>query len=195
MDRLQEYYRQSLLADLCQEYKGKWASCHDDKEKLFRLAVAQQSFPHMATFAYKGLGLTQEYIKDGFSDFVNGQYTAIDADGVNGDYKTELYVGYNGDLSVSDDVFMTMWSDVPSMEIEATKAVKIYVSCWSDVHIVCGGYNSVVIMLFDESRVTLEDVDEDSSVTIYRYSKDAKVEYGDYCMSKKIKEFEKELKI
>lgn len=195
MDRLQEYYKSSLLANLCGEYKGRWSACHDDKEKLFRLAVAQQSMPHMMTFADEGRGLTKDYILENFGDYINGKYVAIDADGVDGGYRTELYVGYNGSVSVSDDVFATMWSTIPSLEIEATKATKLYVANSSDVHVVCGGYNSVVVMLFDSSTVWLDDVDEDSSVTVYKYSSRAKVEIGDYCLSKKIKEFEKELKI
>ena len=47
-------------------------------------------------------------------------------------------------------------------------------------------------MLFDESEIVLDEIDEDSSVFIYRYSSEAKVTTGKYCFGK-VKIFEKEL--
>ena len=195
MDALGYYYKNALLADLCGEYKGRWQSASHDKESLLRLAVSQQSFPHMATFAYEGNGLTEEYITEEFKDFINGRYTAVDADGVDGGYKTQLFVGHDKYISDNVDVLCMMWCDVPTLEVGKTKATKIYAACCSKVNIVCDGYNHVIVMLFDESSVMLEDVDEDSSVTIYKYSDKAKVEIGKYCLSKKVKVFNKELKL
>ena len=195
MDALNYYYKNALLADLCSDYKGRWASCHGDKEKLFRLAVSQQAFPHMATFAYEGNGLTMEYIKDEFGGLINGRYTAIDADGVDGQYKTQMFVGHDRPIFDVCDVLEMMWCDVPTLEVRKTKATKIYAACGSKANIVCNGYNHVIVMLFDDSSVTLEDVDENSSVTIYKYSDKAKVEIGKYCLSNKVKVFNKELKL
>lgn len=195
MDALGYYYKNALLANLCGEYKGRWAACHGDKESLLRLAVSQQAFPHMATFAYDGNGLTSEYITKEFSEFINGRYTAIDADGVKGQYKTQLFVGHDKYISDNVDVLCMMWCDVPTLEVRKTKATKIYAACCSKANIVCDGYNHVIVMLFDESSVFLEDVDENSSVTIYKYSDKANVEIGKYCLSKKVKVFNKELKL
>lgn len=195
MDDLEKYYKNSLIANLCGDYKGMWQNARHDKEKLVRLAMQQQSLPHLITFASDGKGLTKDYILQEFGGFVNGNYTGIDVDGVTGDYKTELYVGFKGDLSLSNDVTGLLWSTIPSLEINPFKATKMYVGCNSNVHIVCAGYNSVVIMLFDSSTVWLDDIDEDSSVTIYKYSDDAKVEIGRYCLSTKVKCFRKELRL
>lgn len=195
MDALNYYYKNALLANLCGEYKGRWQSASHDKESLLRLAVSLQSFPHMATFAYEGNGLTKEYITKEFSDFINGRYTAIDADGVKGQYKTQLFAGYDKPIFDGCDVLEMMWCNVPTVEVKQTKATKIYMACGSKANIVCDGYNHVIIMLFDESSVMLEDVDEDSSVTIYKYSDKAKIEIGKYCLSKKVKVFNKELKL
>ena len=195
MDALNYYYKNALLADLCSDYKGRWASCHGDKEKLFRLAVSQQAFPHMATFAYDGNGLTREYITTEFGDFINGRYTAIDADGVEGGYRTQLFVGHDRPIFDESDVVEMMWCDVPMLVVKETKATKIYLACGSSASIVCDGYNSVVVMLFDDSSVMLEDVDENSTVTIYRYGENASVMTGKYCLSDRVKVFNKELKI
>jgi hypothetical protein len=63
------------------------------------------------------------------------------------------------------------------------------------VHLVCDGYNSISIYLFDRSEVTLEDVDEESTIRIYKYGKDAKVNIGKFCLSQKIRVFDKQLKL
>lgn len=194
MEAIQEYYKNALLADLCTEYKGLWQAASKDKRKLVDLALSMQAIPHLLTFAHEGNGMTKESLMNDFGDYINGRYTAIDVDGVNGGYKSELYVGYNGILSHADDVLCAMWSTIPLMEIEATKAVKIYVGCSSDVRIVCGGYNNVTIMLFDDSKVTLSDIDEESNVTVFKYSDQCDVTMGKYCMGK-VKEFRKELRL
>ena len=195
MDRLQEYYKNALLANLCGEWKGYWQAASHDKEKLVRLAMAQQSLPHMMTFANEGKGLTKEYILDTFGEYINGKYVGIDVDGVAGGYRTELYVGYNGVLELSDDVLAMMWCVVPSLSLKPAKATKIYVSNSSEVHLVCEGYNNATVMLFDDSTVWLDDIDPESNVTIYRYSPKARVEIGDYCLSGKVRQFDKLLRL
>ena len=62
------------------------------------------------------------------------------------------------------------------------------------MRIVCGGYNNVTIMLFDDSKVTLSDIDEESNVTVFKYSDQCDVTIGKYCMGK-VKEFRKELRL
>ena len=195
MDRLQEYYKNALLADLCQDYKGRWASCHGDKEKLIKLSLCQQSIPHVVTFAHEGKGVTKEYIKENFADYING-HIVCDADGVSG-YRYGLYVGYDYDnsIDVDVDVMSIMWTTGVDVVVPQSKCPTIYVSNNSNVGIVCEGYNSVTIYLIDESVITLEDVDEDSSVVIYQYSDNARVEVGDYCLSDKIRIFKKQLKL
>jgi hypothetical protein len=48
--------------------------------------------------------------------------------------------------------------------------------------------------LFDNSKITSEELDEDSSVTVYKYSDGASVELGKYCLGK-VKAFDKELRL
>lgn len=193
-DRMLIYRRNATLDNLCAEYSGRWGQCHGDKKKLFEFAMQQQALPHLLTYAYNGRGLTKEYLQDAFKDYINGKYTAIDADGVAGNYTTQLYVGYNGILSDDNDVIALMWVNSPTFFIKRLKATKIYVGCKSDISVVCGGYNTAIIMLFDESRVCLEDIDSDSVVTVYRYSDKASLTLGKYCLGK-VKVFDKELRL
>jgi hypothetical protein len=50
------------------------------------------------------------------------------------------------------------------------------------------------VKLFDDSKIVLDDVDEESNVTIYKYSEKATVELGKFCL-KEPKVFPKELRL
>lgn len=45
-----------------------------------------------------------------------------------------------------------------------------------------------------ESKITIEDIDKDSEVIVYKYSDKATVEEGKYCFGK-VKVFNKQLKL
>lgn len=194
MDKMQEYYKNALLANLCTEYKAEWRNAMSDKKALFDMAVIQQSIPHMLTFAYNGIGLTKEYLKEEFQDYINGKYTAIDVDGVKGNYKTTLYVGFKGILRLSDDVSVFMWSNISSLMLNTSKAAKFYIGCKSNVTLNLDGYNSIILMLFDESTVRIGECDTTCDVTIFKYSTDAHVELSKYCLAN-VKTYEKELRL
>lgn len=165
-----------------------------DKKALFDMALAQQSLPHLMYFANSGIGLTKEYLENEFGDYINGKYTAIDADGVQGNYKTTLYVGYNGILSLSDDVSCFMWANIPRLKIKATKATKIYVGCKSNVTLDLQGYNSIIVMLFDTSQVNLGECDDTNEVTVFNYSQQATFVTDKYALAS-VKTFNKTLKL
>ena len=193
------FYKNALLGTnmiepLCDEYKGLWKACEDDKEKLLRLALRQQSAPYVATMCYLGKGLTKEYIKEAFKDYINGHKTN-DADNVEG-YTYALYVDYDeaSDLVIDTHVAHIMWTKSEDVVIPETKCPTIYVSNKSDLHITGGGYNSIRLYVFDESSITLEDVDETCSVIVYKYSDKAHVELGKFCLGK-VNIHDKELRL
>lgn len=186
---------QGVLTDpLCADYKAKWSKCHNDKEKLVKMVMSQQALPYYLSHCYNGYGLSKEYVLDYFADYINGKYTGIDVDGVQGDYKTQIYAGYNDSIEESLDVIAFQWCN-STLITPQCKAIKLYVGCSSEIHVECEGYNSLVVMLFDDSTVWLDDIDEDSSIIIYRYSPDAKVEVGRFCFSDKVRIFNKQLKL
>ena len=116
-------------------------------------------------------------------------------DGVDG-YTYGLYVDwdYEKDLVVDKDVSSLMWCVGTNVVIPTSKCPTIYISNRSNVHLVCEGFNSVHIKLFDKSKVTIEDMDEESDVTVFRYSDECVVETGKYCL-KEPKVFNKELRL
>jgi hypothetical protein len=191
------FKRNALLGNisgqpLCADFKSAWRRWGNDKEMLVRLALMQQSQPYFSTACYKNLGLTKDYIKREFKDYING-YVIKDADNVDG-YTYSLYVDwdYENDLDVNVDVCSIMWTIGANIIVPSTKCPTIYISNHSNVHLVCEGFNSVNIKLFDKSKVTIEDLDEESNVVVYKYSKDASVELGKYCLGR-VKVFDKEL--
>ena len=194
-----DFNRNALLGNisgqpLCVDYKAAWRKCGDDKEMLVKLALKQQSHPYFSTACFKNLGLTKDYIKKNFKEYINGRIFN-DCDDVHG-YTYALYVDwdYENDLEVNVDVCGIMWTVGANVVVPQTKAPTIYISNRSNVHLVCDGYNSVNIKLFDKSKITIEDLDADSNVIVYKYSDDASVELGKYCLGK-VKVFNKELRL
>lgn len=187
------YYKHALSNGLCSEYKGRWRACHDNKEQLVKLVMAQQSLPHFIYYCYNGMGLSKEYIQETFGDYINGNSVINDADGVDG-YTYSLYVGFKGDFKAAVDVLSLMWCNNTNVTVETSKCPVIYVGCGSHVHLSLGGYNCPHIYLFDDSKVTIDDADEDSKVVIYKYSDKAQVELGKYCLAD-VKVFDKQLKL
>lgn len=187
------YYKHALSNGLCSEYKGRWRACHDNKEQLVKLVMAQQSLPHFIHYCYNGMGLSKEYIQETFGDYINGNAVINDADGVNG-YTYSLYVGFKGVFKAAVDVLSFMWCNNTNVTVGTSKCPVIYVGCGSHVHLSLDGYNCPHIYLFDDSKVTIDDADEDSKVVIYKYSDKAQVELGKYCLAD-VKVFDKQLKL
>lgn len=187
------YYKHALSNGLCSEYKGRWRACHDNKEQLVKLVMAQQSLPHFIHYCYNGMGLSKEYIQETFGDYINGNAVINDADGVDG-YTYSLYVGFKGDFKAAVDVLSLMWCNNTNVTVETSKCPVIYVGAGSHIHLSLDGYNCPHIYLFDDSKVTIDDTDEDSKVVIYKYSDKAQVELGKYCLAD-VKVFNKELRL
>lgn len=187
------YYKHALSNGLCSEYKGRWRACHDNKEQLVKLVMAQQSLPHFIHYCYNGIGLSKEYIQETFGDYINGNAVINNADGVDG-YTYSLYVGFKGVFKAAVDVLSFMWCNNTNVTVKTSKCPVIYVGCGSHIRLLLDGYNCPHIYLFDDSNVTIEDADEDSKVVIYKYSDKAQVELGKYCLAD-VRVFNKELRL
>lgn len=196
MDALQNYYKNSLLNHLCSEYKGIWQSCHNDKEKLMELVLRRQSLPHFMTYAYEGIGVTKEYVREQFSEYINEKKVFYDVDGVDGNYTSGMYVDFEASKQamITLDTCAILWCKDMDVLVPITKCSVFYISNNSNVNISMDGYSSITINLFDDSKVSIVDADDSCNVTIFKYSKNACVEVGKYCLAQ-IKEFDKELRI
>lgn len=199
MDKeLLKFQKSALLGEvsgepLCQKYKQAWRACGDDREMLMRLALQQQSQPYVSHACYEHLGVTKDYLLENFGEYINGNRTFEDVDGVSG-YTYQMYAAYGDAFAASADVTGMMWCDGASVSIPKCKCPLFYVSNGSDVHFSLEGYNSVRIYLFDESSVVVDDADETCEVFVYKYSNRAGVEIGRFCLGS-VKIFNKQLKL
>lgn len=199
-DEMFNFYKNALCgaitAPLCADYKNEWRGCGQDKDKLVRLVMRQQSLPYFITHCNDGKGLSKEYILETFQEYINNDEKAVikDADNVSG-YTYNLYVAFDGIFKAAADVLAFMWCSNTNVTIQSVKSPVLYVGCNTTLHIDCEGYNSPYIYLFDNSKVILDNVDETCKVVVYKYSDDAQVIIGDDCTSEQIKEFRKELRL
>ena len=193
-----DFTRNALLGNisgqpLCASYKAALRQCGDDKEMLVRLALQQQSMPYVSTACYKRLGITKGYIMDNYGDYINGNKTFEDVEGVSG-YTYQMYVGYDKELIITSDVTTLMWCNDICIKVPETKCPTIYVSNKSNVHLHCEGFNSVNIKLFDESCLIIDNLYKNSDVIVYKYSNNANVETTNNCFGG-VKIFNKQLKL
>lgn len=188
-----DFIKHAYENGLCEEYKNEIRNCHEDRAQLMRLALRQQSIPYIATKMREGV-ITKEYIQKAFSGYLNG-VKIKDCDGVSG-YTYSWYVDYDydNDLLVEADVTHISYTVGASVVVPITKCPIIYISNRSNVHLVCEGYNSVKIYLFDNSKVTIEDADNESQIVIYKYSDNTTVRESRFCFGD-VKQFKKQLKI
>ena len=180
-----EFYKQSLIGTpmiepLCDEYRDLWKNCHEDKGKLVSLCLRQQSIPWFATMCCLGKGVTKEYLMKEYADYINGRTILQDCDGVKG-YSYALYCGYDDACELSSDVSHFMWCN-STVGVCETKCPTIYISNGSDISLVCDGFNSIRVYIFDDSKLTIDDLPEDSNVTVYAYGSECNVVKGKYCI-------------
>ena len=199
MDKgMMEFYKAALqgaiTSPLCAEYKNEWRACGDDKERLVKLVMRQQSLPYFITHCYQGKGLSKEYILKTFPDFINGKRPILDADLVKG-YSYSIWIDFKAICKPDNDVSAFMWCNSPQVEIKPAKCPIFYIGAGSEIHLVCNGYNSPHIYLFDDSKLIIDDADDSCSFTVHRYSDKATVEIGKYCTTQNIKIFDKELRL
>lgn len=187
------FLKDAYSKGLCNEYKDELRRCHEDKLELMRLAMRQQSIPFVAQKMSEGV-VKKDYLLNTFGEYLNG-YVLKDCDKVK-DYTYTWYVGYDyaNDIEVKTDVVHISCTDSAQVVVEQTKCPTLYISNNSKVNLVCEGYNSVRVYLLDNSKLVIDDIDEESTITIYKYSDKCEVEIGKFCFGK-VKQFSKELRL
>lgn len=188
-----KFLKDAYTSGLCSEYRDEIRSCHEDRLQLVRLAMRQQSIPYVATMMRSG-SLTRNFVEKEFHEYLNG-HILKDCDCVEG-YTYAWYLGYSYDnaIELETDVCHISHTKNATVVVRETKCPVIYVSNGSSVSLVCDGYNHVKVYLFDDSRLTVEDTDNDSTVTVYMYSDECECKDGKYSFGK-VKTFKKQLRL
>ena len=105
-----------------------------------------------------------------------------------------MFVDAPTSVEMRVDVAQFLWCNNTRIAIEKTKCPTLYVSNHSNVELVLQGFNTPRIYLFDDSVLNINDADDESMVVVYKYSRNAKVNVGKYCLCD-VKVHEKELRI
>jgi hypothetical protein len=135
----------------------------------------------MATKMYEGV-ITTDYILNTFGEYLNG-YVLKDCDNVDGyNYMWFVDWDYANDIVASADVLHISHTVGANVVVPKVLCPTIYVSNRSKIHLICEGFNTINVKVFDESEVTIEDCDHSCEVLVYKYSDKAKVEQGKYCL-------------
>lgn len=192
-DEMFTFYKNAIVRRLCAEWQTDWKKILGDDKKLFSFCLMQQSIPYFATAVYEGWGLSEDYLKSHFKDYINGNYTAINCDEVKGHFTYRMYVDYSDEI-VCDCHVAHLLDCKGDVVVPQTNCPVIYVSNKSDIRICSGGFNFCSIYLFDESKITLDDTWDNSNFTIYKYSDKCSIIKTDRCKGQ-IKDFQKQLRI
>jgi hypothetical protein len=192
-DEMFMFYKNAIVRHLCTEWQTDWKKILGDDEKLFSFCLMQQSIPYFATAVYEGWGLTEDYLKSHFKDYINGNYTAINCDGVKGDYTYRMYVDYLDKIICDCHITHLLYCE-SDITIPQAQCPIIYISNKSKITINSEGFNFCSIYLFDESEIIFDDICDNSKFIVYKYSDKCKVIKTDRCKGQ-IKEFQKELRI
>lgn len=192
-----EFYKNALQGvvtnPLCADFKNKWRICGDDKERLMKLVMCQQSLPYFITHCWRGKGLSKEYILKEFGNYINGKRSIYNADDVKG-FSYGLNVGLEGISEASNDIEAYMWCNFTRANLKTAKCPTIYIGCDSEVRLTCDGYNSVRVYLFDTSKLII-DADNTCSIIAYKYSEESVVDVIEGITLENLRVFDKELKL
>jgi len=121
--------RKAVALGLCGEYKGLWDSAQS-QEELLRIALDANGIEFVADSIAFGWGLSKDYILKHFSDYINGEYTCRQ----NG-YNSELFVGKEGDVTVSSTLNLFAYCGKLKINIPKNFVCKLYVCGGGDVSI------------------------------------------------------------
>lgn len=107
-DELELFYQKAIDLNLCEEYTNIWRSLKTKREFVdFSLRAA--SIVYMAKARCNGIGLSNKYILENFSPFINGNYVSKPDENLN--YTCEYYVEYNGEIETDSNALVLIDCD------------------------------------------------------------------------------------
>lgn len=133
MKELLELKKKAEALGLCKECKSRWDDC-EDKEDYVKMALDGKGVEFLCDgFQFKW-GLKSKFIKDNFSEYINGKYLCVNPDGDS----SELYCRFRGNVIVRSTVLVII-DCMADIEVPADVSVKIYIAGNSQVRIRAAG--------------------------------------------------------
>ena len=171
------FWKNCIKRGLCKEYVLLWRNCKT-KEDFIKLSMQMGSIPFIADAIYNGWGISTDFIKKEFADFINGNYVGIDVEGlkkidrenkIKKELQSILYCSHNEYINFQENIIHIINCDcdlyVPYDEIKI-----IFISNKSNVRLHLKECATTTIYLFDESTVTIIEDTEFTLASFYKYS-------------------------
>lgn len=128
MNDLLTFKRKAMMLGLCTAYKDKWDAA-TSKAALMDMALDSNGVEMLADAAAWSWGMDIPYMKQTFSDYINGKWKRS-KDG----YSSCLYVDYNGKIE-QDCTITTVLASKVEFHVPKDSVCKLYVGGESTVHI------------------------------------------------------------
>lgn len=136
MNELLTLKRLARQLGLCEEYTKKWNGAVSKRE-LMDVALDAKGADFIADSHAGGWGLSADFLKREFGDYINGKYVS-DASG----YTSELYAGYEGE--VTQIATLTLMIDCKGrFVVPEGRACEVYLSGDCDIEIENNGHCAV----------------------------------------------------
>ena len=145
MNDLLKFKRNAVMLGLCGEYKSRWDSAKS-KQDLMDIALDANGVEMLCDAAAFGWGMDIQYMKNAFSEYINGNWKRK-KDG----YTSCLYVLHDGVIE-QECTITAIISCNGEFHVPKGKACKLYVSGDSNINVT--GEGDCYVYLYGDCKVT-----------------------------------------
>lgn len=156
---MKDFLTKLVSLGMCDKYKKKIIEeGAASKEELVAHSLTLDGIDFLAaTNAFE-----PEYIKEAFSEYINGVDVKVD-----GKFSGRLYVGYRGNVDIDVDVVNMIGGSSSSVTLKENKAATLSVSGRSFVSVSVPKGSHLRLNLHDRSVAVLEHIEGSVLLTIY----------------------------
>jgi len=130
--------RKAIGLGLCSQYIEKWNDA-TDKKALADIGLDAKGADFLCDSCSNGWGLSVEYLRRMFGDYINGKYQRN-----KGGYTSELYVGYTGRIEQRSTMTLLIGCAC-TIHIPKNSLCEVYLSGASHVDIINEGQCTVLV--------------------------------------------------
>lgn len=149
---------------ICADYLDRWSGCRSKRE-VFDLGCTIEGLEYLAKGIRDGWGFSVAEIKSIFAKYTDGRYTSIRHPGTDREYDSEIWCGYDGDITVGTTC-MGIFGCTGNVYVKPFHACHVFLDPSSDVEIYCPSTSRAVIrssgravkVAEGSSRITFKEI-------------------------------------
>ncbi len=179
---LNYFFKNCIERKLCKEYVLLWRNCKTKKD-FVDLSLQMGSIEFIAKSIYEGWGLSTDFIKKEFADFINGKYIgeniyrlgkSIEENIVKDNLKSLMYCGYNDRITFNENI-IHICNCTCDLYVPFNGVKFIFITNKSKVRLYLTEDSVISIHLFDESKIFVEKDTECSVIDVCKHSNNCKI--------------------